>query len=60
MRKGNSNRGIITMIEQNYHGGWVIYGAYGIKQYYGYTKAQAKKMYLESDKIYVNIRKEER
>lgn len=51
---GNINRGIIFFIETNVYGAVVIYGAYGVKQYYGYTKAEAKKKYLESDHIFTN------
>lgn len=51
---GNINRGIIFFVETNVYGAVVIYGAYGVKQYYGYTKAEAKKKYLESDHIFTN------
>lgn len=51
---GNINRGIIFFVETNVHGAVVIYGAYGVKQYYGYTKTEAKKKYLESDHIFTN------
>lgn len=37
----------IYFMEKNIHGAWVIYGVIGIKQYYYYTKSQARKMYLE-------------
>ena len=37
---------MIYFIERNVHGTWVVYGALGVKQYYGYTKKQAKQMYL--------------
>lgn len=40
----------IRIIEQNIRGAWVIYGAAGIRQYYGYTKQQAKKLYLKECK----------
>jgi hypothetical protein len=33
------------MIEQNIYGAWVVYGLLGVKQYYGYTKTQARRMY---------------
>ena len=29
--------GIIQFVERNARGAWVVYGADGIKQYYGYT-----------------------
>ena len=35
----------IFFIEKNIRGAWVIYGDIGIKQYYGYTKAEATKKY---------------
>ena len=50
----NINRGIIFFVETNSYGAVVIYGAYGVKQYYGYTKAEAKKKYMESDHIFTN------
>ena len=34
----------IYFIDKNIHGAIVIYGAIGIKQYYYYTQAQAKKL----------------
>lgn len=46
------SRGCIFFIEKNVRGAWVIYGAAGIMQYYGYTKAQATAKYrAECDKI---------
>lgn len=50
----NINRNIVFFMERNIHGAWVVYGAYGVKQYYGYTKSQERKLYLESDRIFVN------
>lgn len=49
-------RNIVFFIEQNIHGAWVVYGAYGIKQYYGYTKEEARQKYIDSDTIFVNER----
>lgn len=40
----------ISMTEKNIHGAWVVYGLLGIRQYYGYTKAQAKRLYKEEAK----------
>ncbi len=37
----------IYFIERNIHGALVIHGLSGTVQYYGYTKKQAKKMYIE-------------
>ena len=46
-------KGIVWFIEKNIRGAWVVYGADGIKQYYGYTKAQAKQKYIEDCKTIV-------
>lgn len=40
--------GAIFFAERNIHGAWVIYGTEGVKQYYGYTKAEAESLYRES------------
>lgn len=48
------NQNTIYLVERNGRGAWVIYGAYGVKQYYGYTKAQALRLYRQSDSIFVN------
>ena len=40
----------IYLIERNIRGAWVIYGSIGIRQYYDYTKREAKKLYLEEIK----------
>ncbi|MEG9430651.1 MAG: hypothetical protein VZQ61_07010 [Christensenellaceae bacterium] len=37
----------IQLIEKNIRGAWVIYGAAGVRQYYGYMQAEAKRRYLE-------------
>ena len=52
-------KGNIFLIEKNVRGAWVIYGAIGVKQYYGYTKAQAKQKYIdECQKVnFENIKK---
>ena len=36
----------IYFMEKNIRGAWVIYGELGIRQYYYYTKAQAKQRYV--------------
>lgn len=48
----------IFLIEQNIHGAWVIYGALGVRQYYYYTKDEAKEKYLAecSKTIFVNTK----
>lgn len=38
---------LIYFTELNIHGAWVIYGRIGIRQYYGYTREQAKKAYKD-------------
>ena len=45
---------IIYFIERNIRGAWVVWGIDGIKQYYGYTKKEAKKKYLEYCNVFVN------
>ena len=37
----------IYFSEKNIHGAWVVYGALGIRQYYGYTKAESERRYKE-------------
>lgn len=38
-------KGNIWLVERNIRGAYVIYGAIGVKQYYGYTKAEAIALY---------------
>lgn len=38
-------KGYIFFSEKNIRGAWVVCGRIGIKQYYGYTKAEAEEMY---------------
>lgn len=38
---------IIDLIERNIHGGYTVYGAIGVRQYYEYTKAEAQQRYTE-------------
>ena len=47
----------IFFISQNLRGAYVVYGSEGVKQYYGYTKVQAKALYQQSGKTFVNRRK---
>ena len=35
----------IFFIEWNIRGAWVVYGAIGVRQYYGYTKKEARQKY---------------
>lgn len=37
----------LYFMEKNIRGAWVVYGVIGIRQYYYYTKAQARQMYLD-------------
>ena len=48
------NQNTIYFAERNERGAWVVYGAYGVKQYYGYTNAQALRLYRQSDRIFTN------
>lgn len=47
---------IIYMIERNGHGAWVVYGILGVKQYYDYTKMQAREKYIDEARatVFVN------
>lgn len=47
----------IYFTEKNIRGAWVVYGTNGVKQYYGYTKRQAEKMYKEETKQKIIINK---
>ena len=48
----------VFFIDRNIHGAYVVYGSEGVKQYYGCTKQQAKSMYQQSGKTFVNRRAE--
>ena len=37
--------GNIFFIDMNVRGAWVVYGRIGVRQYYGYTKEEAKNKY---------------
>ena len=47
------NQSIVYFMEKNIHGAWVVYGADGVKQYYGYTKAEAKAKYIADSRIII-------
>ena len=53
------NDSIVYFMERNIHGAWVVYGASGVKQYYGYTKEEARRMYIEAHKsvTFTNVRR---
>ena len=40
----------ILFVERNIHGAWVIYGLCAVRQYYGYTKTQAMRLYRQEYK----------
>ena len=46
----------IFFVRRNICGAWVVYGSEGVKHFYGYSKSQAKKMYQESGRTFVNRR----
>ena len=48
--------GIIHFVEKNIRGAWVVFGVDGIKQYYGYTKAEAIGLYKEVSKFVFEVR----
>ncbi len=37
----------IFLIEKNARGAWAVYGALGVRQYYGYSKGEARARYEE-------------
>lgn len=41
-------RGPVFFSERNVYGAWVVYGTEGVKQYYGYTRKEAERLYRES------------
>ena len=54
-------KGNIFLIERNIRGAWVIYGRLGVRQYYGYTKKEAEKRYLEEcEKILFEVQNDKR
>lgn len=36
---------VISLVERNVHGAWVVWGQNGIRQYYGYSKSEAMQKY---------------
>ena len=46
----------VYLMEKNVRGAWVVYGELGVRQYYGYTKREARRRYREEcrAKIFVN------
>ena len=47
---------MIEFMEKNIRGAWVVYGTIGIRQYYGYTKREARRLYAKECKkvVFVN------
>ena len=43
-------KGNVFLVEKNIRGAWVVYGAIGVKQYYGYSKSEAVRRYEEECK----------
>ena len=40
-------RNCVYFMEKNVHGAWVVYGEMGVRQYYYYTKKEARRRYIE-------------
>lgn len=40
----------IFIVERNVRGAWVIYGALGVRQYYGYSREESVQKYREEVK----------
>jgi len=47
-------KGVVWIVEKNIRGTRVIYGADGIKQYCGYSKAEAVRRYKADCRVIVN------
>lgn len=45
MKGGKITLKFISCIDQTIHGAWEIYGAIGFRQYYGYTRRDAMRLY---------------
>ena len=41
---------MVHFTERNAAGAWTVYGSDGVKQYYGYTKAEAIRKYNEASR----------
>lgn len=50
-------RGPVFFSERNVYGAWVVYGTEGVKQYYGYTRKEAERLYRESCRTITERRK---
>lgn len=49
------NQGTVYFAERNIRGAWVVYGAVGVRQYYGYSKREALRRYKEECGIIRNM-----
>lgn len=45
--KQRKRKKYINFMEFNSRGAWIVNGYIGTRQYYGYTKAEAKNLYLQ-------------
>lgn len=50
----------IYFSETNHRGGIAVYGELGVRQYYGYTEKEARRMYEEECEQKIFINKKER
>lgn len=41
------SKNFVMFAEKNIHGAWTVYGANGVRQYYGYSKREAIQRYNE-------------
>ena len=48
---------VIWFMEKNIHGAWVVYGVAGIKQYYYYTKKEARQKYIDDCNVFFEDRR---
>jgi hypothetical protein len=48
----------IDTIYLTFQGAWAIHGILGYRQYMGYTKAEAKRRYIDecNSKIFINVK----
>lgn len=49
----------IDVVWKNFRGAWVVYGAIGIRQYYGYSKQESMRRYRQEcdEKVILEVRK---
>lgn len=51
---------MIFFAEKNIRGAWVVYGSEGVKHYYGYSKAEAMKLYEKQARTIVRMPEKKR